>query len=93
MTEFTGLDLEMVIEEHYHEVVDMLDNLFLYIFKGLTSQYAKEIAIIQKQFPADDFKWKEPTLRLKWHEGLALLKEGGVELPEFEDLRYDTYPE
>jgi len=87
MTEFTGLDLEMAIEEHYHEVVDILDNLFLNIFRGLTTQYAKEIAIIQKQFPADNFKWKEPTLRLNWKEGLAILKDGGVELPEFEDLR------
>ncbi|KAG8985489.1 aspartate--tRNA ligase dps1, partial [Tulasnella sp. 427] len=35
MTEFTGLDLEMVIEEHYHEVVDVLDSMLLNIFKGL----------------------------------------------------------
>lgn len=87
MTEFTGLDLEMVIEEHYHEVMDMLDNMLLHIFKGLQSTYAKEISAIQKQFPADDFKFKEETLKLGWKDGLALLKEIGVELPEFEDLR------
>ncbi|KAG8928058.1 aspartate--tRNA ligase dps1 [Tulasnella sp. 418] len=86
MTEFTGLDLEMAIEEHYHEVVDVLDNMLQHIFKGLTKDYAKEIAVIQKQFPADNFKWKEPTLRLNWKDGLAILKEGGVDLDEFEDL-------
>ncbi|KAG8992715.1 aspartate--tRNA ligase dps1 [Tulasnella sp. JGI-2019a] len=86
MTEFTGLDLEMTIEEHYHEVVDLLDNMLIHIFKGLTTQYAKEIEVIQKQFPADVFKFKEKTPRLGWKEGLALLKEAGVEIGEFDDL-------
>ncbi|KAG8905690.1 aspartate--tRNA ligase dps1 [Tulasnella sp. 403] len=90
MTEFTGLDLEMVIEEHYHEVVDLLDNLFLYIFKGLTAQYAKEIEVAGKQFPAEPFKFKEKTLRLGWKDGLALLRENGVDLPEFEDLNTEN---
>ena len=89
MTEFTGLDLEMTIEEHYHEVLDMLDNLFLYMFKGLQTQFAKEIEIINKQFPADSFKFLDKTLRLKWPEALALLKENGVDWPEFDDLRYN----
>lgn len=39
LTEFTGLDLEMTIEEHYHEVVDVLDDMLLHIFKGLKSKY------------------------------------------------------
>lgn len=87
MTEFTGLDLEMTIEEHYHEVLDLLDSMLIHIFKGLTTQYAKEIKVIQKQFPAEVFKFKEKTPRLGWKEGLALLKEAGVEIGEFEDLR------
>lgn len=87
MTEFTGLDLEMAIEEHYYEVVDVLDSMLIHIFKGLTTTYAKEIETIQKQFPADLFKFKEKTPRLGWKEGLALLKEAGVELDEFKDLR------
>ncbi|KIO33847.1 hypothetical protein M407DRAFT_240953 [Tulasnella calospora MUT 4182] len=86
MTEFTGLDLEMVIEEHYHEVVDVLDNMLLNIFKGLQTQYANEVETVSKQFPCEPFKFLDKTLRLGWKEGLAILKEGGVELPEFEDL-------
>ena len=39
MTEFTGLDLEMVFENKYHEVVDMIDRMFLFIFKGIQSNY------------------------------------------------------
>ncbi|KAG8954961.1 aspartate--tRNA ligase dps1 [Tulasnella sp. 424] len=86
MTEFTGLDLEMVIEEHYHEVVDVLDSMLLNIFRGLETQYAKEVETVSKQFPCEPFKFLDKTLRLGWKEGLAILKEGGVELPEFEDL-------
>ena len=43
MTEFIGLDLEMAIEEHYHEVMELLDSLFKFIFKGLLSRYRDEV--------------------------------------------------
>ncbi|KAG9314410.1 hypothetical protein JVU11DRAFT_5207 [Chiua virens] len=46
LTEFVGLDLEMTIEEHYHEVRDLLDGMFKAIFRGLKEQYANEIATV-----------------------------------------------
>lgn len=38
LCEFTGLDLEMAINEHYNEVLDVLDRLFVYMFNGLKSR-------------------------------------------------------
>lgn len=35
LCEFTGLDFEMAIQEHYFEVLDVIDALFLHIFDGL----------------------------------------------------------
>jgi hypothetical protein len=35
LCEFTGLDFEMAINEHYFEVVDVIDKLFMYMFDGL----------------------------------------------------------
>jgi len=94
MTEFTGLDLEMTIEESYEEVITTLDELFLYIFNGLTTKYLREIEQVEKQFPADRFKWRTKeqggTLRLKWWEGNELLKAAGVDLDPFEDLNTEN---
>lgn len=78
MTEFVGLDLEMAIEEHYHEVLDLLDSLFLSIFRGLQSQFASEIETIKKQHPCDDFTFLPTTLRLKFADGIAMLREAGA---------------
>ena len=39
MCEFTGLDFEMAINEHYDEVLDVIDKLFVYIFEGLRSKF------------------------------------------------------
>ena len=39
MCEFTGLDFEMAIHEHYDEVLDVIDKLFVYIFEGLRSKF------------------------------------------------------
>ena len=47
LTEFTGLDMEMTIKEHYFEVLDMLGNMFVYIFKKLESNYKKELDTIK----------------------------------------------
>ena len=89
MPEFIGLDLEMVIEEHYHEVMELLDSLFLHIFRGLRQKYAKEIEAVRKQFPADEFKWREGhegTLKLSFKQAVDLLVEDGVPREQLHDI-------
>ncbi len=41
MCEFTGLDFEMAIHEHYDEVLEVIDKLFVYIFEGLRGKFGK----------------------------------------------------
>ncbi|KAF8168047.1 hypothetical protein B0H34DRAFT_684017 [Crassisporium funariophilum] len=89
MTEFIGLDLEMAIEEHYHEVMELLDGMLKSIFSGLRDQYKKEIEVVQKQFPADDFKWREGpegTLVLSYKEACDILIEDGVPKEDLDDI-------
>lgn len=42
LCEFTGLDFEMEIREHYFEVLDVIDALFRHIFEGLTHSYGEQ---------------------------------------------------
>jgi aspartyl-tRNA synthetase len=46
--EFVGLDLEMEIKEHYFELLDLMADLFVSIFKGLETRWAKELEAINK---------------------------------------------
>merc|ERR1711972_342317 len=86
LTEFVGLDMEMAFQHHYHEVVYTIGSMFTEMFKGLRDQYAKEIETVSKQFPAEPFKFLDPPLRLEYPEGVAMLKEAGVEMADDEDL-------
>lgn len=86
LTEFVGLDLEMAFNFHYHEVLDLIGDLFVHIFKGLQTQYAEEIELVRKQFPSEPFKFLEPSLRIDYAEGVSLLREAGVEMGDDEDL-------
>lgn len=88
LTEFTGLDLEMTFEEHYHEVLDVLSELCLFIFKELKNRYGKEIELVRRQFPMEEFKLPEDgkVVKLTYKEGIALLREAGKEIGDFEDL-------
>lgn len=88
MTEFMGLDLEMAFEEHYDEVIDILSDLFIFIFTELKSRYEKEIATVRKQFPVEEFKLPEDgkMVRLHYKDGIAMLRAAGKELDDFEDL-------
>ena len=90
MTEFTGLDLEMAFEEHYHEVVDVMDEMFKTIFKGLQQHFKKEIEIVKSQFPHDDFVFPEQTVRLHYKDAVKLLREAGREIDDFEDFNTET---
>ncbi|KAH3901658.1 probable Aspartate--tRNA ligase, cytoplasmic [Saccharomycodes ludwigii] len=90
MTEFTGLDLEMAIEEHYDEVIDTLMELFVFIFSNLKTRYASEIELVRKQYPMEDFKLPKDgkMVRLHYKEAIRLLREEGgkTDLGDYEDL-------
>ena len=80
----------MAIEEHYHEVMELLDQLFLSIFRNLREKCKKEIETVGLQFPAEEFKWREGpegTLKLTFAEAVDLLVEDGVEREELDDIK------
>jgi aspartyl/asparaginyl-tRNA synthetase len=86
LTEFTGLDMEMNINEHYFEVLDVLANLLAHIFSGLATSYKTELDVIKKQYPFEDFVCKYPVVKIHFKEGVALLKEAGFEQEALGDL-------
>ncbi|KAH7343981.1 aspartate-tRNA ligase [Rhizoctonia solani] len=90
LTEFTGLDLEMTIEEHYHEVMDVLDSMLLHIFNGLKTKFSADIEAVRKVYPSTEFTWLEKTLRLQWKDAIALLRENGVTIGDFDDINTET---
>ncbi|EER36044.1 aspartyl-tRNA synthetase [Candida tropicalis MYA-3404] len=88
MTEFTGLDLEMAFEQHYDEVLEVLEELFVFIFTELKTRFSKEIAAVRRQFPVEEFKIPKDGKMVKLHfkEGIAMLREAGKDVDDFEDL-------
>lgn len=45
LTEFIGLDIEVAIKYHYHEVLDIFSDLFTRIFKGLEQRFDSRLFI------------------------------------------------
>jgi len=90
MTEFTGLDLEMAFKEHYHEVVDLLNQLFMFIFSELPKRYSKEIATVRRQYPCEEFLVPSAPVCLHFKEAVQLLRDAGYELGDMDDLSTET---
>uniref|UniRef100_A0A8C7D6X5 Aspartate--tRNA ligase, cytoplasmic n=1 Tax=Oncorhynchus kisutch TaxID=8019 RepID=A0A8C7D6X5_ONCKI len=92
LTEFVGLDIELAFNYHYHEVIESITDTMVQIFKGLRDKFQTEIQTVGKQYPSEPFRFLEPTLRLEYTEGVAMLREAGVDMGDEEDLRsvYDT---
>jgi nondiscriminating aspartyl-tRNA synthetase len=88
LTEFTGLDLEMAFEEDYHEVVEVLENLMLYIFKGLRTKYKRETDLVRSIYHVDEFKLPEAgnVPRIPFSEGIQMLRDDGLEINDYDDL-------
>jgi aspartyl-tRNA synthetase len=81
LCEFTGLDFEMCITEHYYEALDVMGNMFCYIFDGLNQRFNHELKVISQQYPFEPLRYSRPTLRITFEEGRTLLREAGIEPP------------
>ena len=90
MTEFTGLDAEMSIKESYHEIMDVVGELFTFLFEEVEKRFAQELEAIKEQYPFDLFKMKKPLVKLTFQEGVELLKEDGVIIDPLKDLDTPT---
>ncbi|KAG9448732.1 hypothetical protein H6P81_008697 [Aristolochia fimbriata] len=90
LCEFTGLDVEMEIKEHYFEVMDIVDQLFVAMFDSLNQKCQKELEAIGKQYPFTPLKYLRKTLRLTFDEGVQMLKEAGIQVDPFGDLNTEA---
>lgn len=77
MTEYTGLDLEMAIDRHYHEAMWLIDAALKEIFKILYDRHRGDIETLKHHFPHDDLVWLEDTPRITFAEGVQMLNEAG----------------
>ncbi|KAK2593117.1 hypothetical protein QQS21_009166 [Conoideocrella luteorostrata] len=78
MTEFTGLDLEMEIQNSYTEVLDVLEGVLLHILRGLQERCAEEIETVRLVYESKPLLLPESgkVLRLTFAEAQKLLREG-----------------
>nr|GMD08568.1 aspartate--tRNA ligase 2, cytoplasmic-like [Ipomoea batatas] len=90
LCEFTGLDVEMEINEHYSEVMDVVDCLFVAMFDSLNENCQKELEAIGRQYPFEPLKYLRKTLRLTFEEGIQMLKEAGIDVDPLGDLNTES---
>ncbi|CAL9176922.1 unnamed protein product [Musa hybrid cultivar] len=74
LCEFVGLDVEMEIKEHYFEVCDNVDRLFVVMFDDLNENCKKKPDAINRQCPFEPLKVNAMTLRLTFQEGIQMLQ-------------------
>jgi aspartyl-tRNA synthetase len=77
LTEYTGLDIEMAIEEHYHEMLETLDATIKNILSGVYTKYRREIETVKHQFPSEDVVWLEKTPIIRFTDGIQMLNDSG----------------
>ncbi|CAI0606440.1 unnamed protein product [Linum tenue] len=91
LCEFTGLDVEMEIKSHYSEVMDVVDKLFVTMFDRLNEQKCKPyLEAVAKQHPFEPLKYLRKTLRLKFEEGIQMLKDAGEVVDPYGDLNTEA---
>lgn len=77
LCEFTGLDIEMVFHNHYFEILDLLAEMLVHIFKGLEERFQKELKVVADQYHFEPFVCKTPVVRLNFKDAVKLLGEHG----------------
>ena len=79
LTEYTGLDIEMAFQHHYHETMNLMIDLLKNIFKNVYEHCRPQIEVLKQSFPHDDLVWTEETPVIPFKEGIRMLKESGWE--------------
>jgi aspartyl-tRNA synthetase len=71
--------MKMGILQDYHEVVDILEKLMLFIFNGLNERYSKETELIRKVYTVEPFKLPAiPNIpRIEFSQGAKILRDTG----------------
>ena len=85
LTEFTGIDMEMTFNEHYHEVLNLFDRLFTTLFSELNTVHQRELSEFWKKFGIEPFEYT-PSVRITFKDAVALLRENGIEMSDYEDF-------
>ena len=99
LTEFTGLDYEMPIRNHYHEALDFGERLMTYIIRQLmTRENCKRLTNIVKQAgytDAGNFQLPEGdgAVRITFAEAKKILRESGYDIGEDDEADIDTSQE
>ncbi|KAI5292535.1 hypothetical protein KEM52_006284 [Ascosphaera acerosa] len=92
LTEYTGLDIEMAVEEHYHEMLETVDYTIKRVFEKLYTTYKSEVDILKDQFPCEDLVWLKQTPTIKFTDAIKMLndsgwrQENGEQLAETDDF-------
>lgn len=86
LCEFTMIDVELVFKEHYFEVIDVINDLFVYCFDGLKDRFKHELNIVANQYPFELIQYPKELVKIHFTEGVELLKKEGIEQDLYEDL-------
>mmetsp|Transcript_13575 Transcript_13575/g.16472 ORF Transcript_13575/g.16472 Transcript_13575/m.16472 type:complete len:629 (+) Transcript_13575:130-2016(+) len=80
LCEFTGLDLEMAITDHYMETLEVIHKCFKHIFNGLETRHAKELSIIREQYHSEPLTFTEEPCVIHWPEAQEILTDKGFDM-------------
>ena len=88
LCEFTGLDFEMGITEHYVETIRLAYDVFRHIFKSLETDGAQILETVRQQFPSDPPVIPDEPIIIHFHDALKMLQEddSGMSLENVDDL-------
>jgi len=90
LTEYTSLDMEMVFDKDYHEVIYFLRDLMFYILNGLKTRFAEATERVRKEYGGGEFLLPEKSEDIPiitFTEGIQMLKAAGVSISGEEDIK------
>lgn len=90
LSEFTGLDIEMEIEQDYNTVIKFIYKMFLAIFETIKKECGRELEIIRHYNHFDDLRYTEDPVILTHEKCVTMLQEGGIDIGFRDDFSRET---
>ncbi|TBU05569.1 aspartyl-tRNA synthetase [Hamiltosporidium magnivora] len=86
LSEFIGMDIEMEINNTYMEIVELIYEMFIFIFDEINKECSAEIENIRKYYHFENLRYKKQPLIFSFKECVAMLREENVQIQDLEDF-------
>lgn len=70
--------------------MELLHELFVYMFDNIKEKYSEELKVISQQYPFQPLQYTKKMVKISYPEAIKMLNEDGIKIGDLDDIDTPT---